>query len=55
MPRDRERWLRQMAQMLTRIHALALDGKPFESWLDQENPIGARIAADKMFTFELGG
>jgi aminoglycoside phosphotransferase (APT) family kinase protein len=35
MPRDRERWLRQMAQMLVRIHALALDGKPFESWLDR--------------------
>jgi aminoglycoside phosphotransferase (APT) family kinase protein len=35
MPRDRERWLRQMAQMLARIHALALDGKPFESWLDR--------------------
>src|SRR5687768_385169 len=34
MPRDRERWLRQMAQMLARIHALALDGRPFESWLD---------------------
>ena len=24
-----------MAQMLARIHALALDGKPFESWLDR--------------------
>jgi aminoglycoside phosphotransferase (APT) family kinase protein len=35
MPRDRERWLRQMAQMLACIHALALDGKPFESWLDR--------------------
>jgi aminoglycoside phosphotransferase (APT) family kinase protein len=35
MPRDRERWLQQMAQMLARIHALALDGKPFESWLDR--------------------
>jgi aminoglycoside phosphotransferase (APT) family kinase protein len=35
MPRDRERWLREMAQMLARIHALALDGKPFESWLDR--------------------
>ena len=35
IPRDRERWLRQMAQMLARIHALALDGKPFESWLDR--------------------
>jgi aminoglycoside phosphotransferase (APT) family kinase protein len=35
MPRDRERWLRQMAQMLARIHALAIDMKPFESWLDR--------------------
>jgi aminoglycoside phosphotransferase (APT) family kinase protein len=35
MPRDRECWLRQMAQMLARIHALALDAKPFESWLDR--------------------
>ena len=35
MPRDREHWLRQMAQMLVRIHALALDGRPFESWLDR--------------------
>jgi aminoglycoside phosphotransferase (APT) family kinase protein len=35
MPRDRERWLRQTAQMLARIHALALDVKPFESWLDR--------------------
>jgi aminoglycoside phosphotransferase (APT) family kinase protein len=35
MPRDRERWLRQMAQMLARIHALALDDEPFESWLDR--------------------
>ena len=34
-PGDREGWLRQMAQMLARIHALALDGKPFESWLDR--------------------
>jgi hypothetical protein len=30
-------------------------GPAFESWLDQENPIGARIAADKMFTFQLAG
>ena len=37
MPRDRERWLRQTAQMLARIHALALDGKPFESWLDRRH------------------
>jgi aminoglycoside phosphotransferase (APT) family kinase protein len=35
MPRDRERWLQQMAQMLARIHALAIDGDPFESWLDR--------------------
>jgi aminoglycoside phosphotransferase (APT) family kinase protein len=35
MPRDRERWLRQMAQMLARIHALPIDEKPFESWLDR--------------------
>src|SRR5215217_8293214 len=34
MPRDRQHWLQQMAQMLARIHALALDGNPFESWLD---------------------
>jgi aminoglycoside phosphotransferase (APT) family kinase protein len=37
MPRDREQWLRQMAQMLARIHALALDAKPFESWLDRKH------------------
>jgi len=35
MPRDRESWLRQMAHMLARIHALALDGRPFASWLDR--------------------
>jgi aminoglycoside phosphotransferase (APT) family kinase protein len=35
MPRDRDRWLRQMAHMLARIHTLALDGTPFESWLDR--------------------
>ena len=35
MPRDREEWLRQMAQMLTRIHALRIDAHPFESWLDR--------------------
>ena len=34
MPRDRERWLQQMAQMLARIHALDIETKPFESWLD---------------------
>jgi aminoglycoside phosphotransferase (APT) family kinase protein len=35
MPGDRERWLREMAQMLARIHALAIDEKAFESWLDR--------------------
>jgi hypothetical protein len=28
-------------------------GPAFETWLDQENPIGARIEAEKMFTFHL--
>jgi aminoglycoside phosphotransferase (APT) family kinase protein len=36
MPRDRERWLQQMAHMLVRIHALDIDAKPFESWLDRD-------------------
>jgi aminoglycoside phosphotransferase (APT) family kinase protein len=35
VPRDRERWLRQAAQALTRIHALDIHAKPFESWLDR--------------------
>ena len=34
MPRDRDDWLRQMARMLARIHALRVNGRPFESWLD---------------------
>ena len=34
MPRDREHWLRQMAQMLARIHELEATGRRFESWLD---------------------
>jgi len=37
MPRDRERWLRQMAQMLARIHNLDAAGLRFESWLDAGN------------------
>jgi aminoglycoside phosphotransferase (APT) family kinase protein len=37
MPDDRERWLRAMAQMLARIHALAIDEKPFASWLDRQH------------------
>jgi aminoglycoside phosphotransferase (APT) family kinase protein len=35
MPRDRQRWLQQMARMLARIHALDIDSQPFESWLDR--------------------
>ena len=35
MPNDRDRWLREMARMLARIHALEINGKPFESWLDR--------------------
>ena len=35
MPRDRDRWLQQMARTLTRIHALDIDAKPFKSWLDR--------------------
>jgi aminoglycoside phosphotransferase (APT) family kinase protein len=34
MPRDRDRWLQQMAHMLTRIHALDIDARPFEPWTD---------------------
>jgi uncharacterized pyridoxamine 5'-phosphate oxidase family protein len=32
-------------------HYLPLQGPAFEEWLDQINPLGARIAADKVFTF----
>jgi hypothetical protein len=32
---------------------LPKQGPAFETWLDNENPIGARIQADKMFTFQL--
>src|SRR5829696_2667197 len=35
MPRDRALRLRQSAQMLASIHALALEAKPFESWLNR--------------------
>jgi aminoglycoside phosphotransferase (APT) family kinase protein len=34
MPVDREIWLREMAQMLARIHSLTIEAKPFKSWLD---------------------
>jgi aminoglycoside phosphotransferase (APT) family kinase protein len=35
MPRDRERWLQQMAHTLVRIHALDIDAGPYVSWLDR--------------------
>jgi hypothetical protein len=34
---------------------LPKQGPEFETWLDGENPIGARVVADKMFTFDLEG
>jgi hypothetical protein len=30
---------------------LPKQGPAFETWLDAENPLGARIVAEKMFTF----
>lgn len=35
-------------------HYLPLQGPEFETWLDQSDSVGARIAADKMFTFAAG-
>jgi nitroimidazol reductase NimA-like FMN-containing flavoprotein (pyridoxamine 5'-phosphate oxidase superfamily) len=32
-------------------HYLPRQGPAFETWLNQVNPVGARIAAEKMFTF----
>ena len=32
-------------------HYLPRQGPAFETWLDQADPVGARIAAEKMFTF----
>jgi len=34
-------------------HYLPLQGRAFEEWEDEEDPIGARISAEKMFTFRL--
>jgi hypothetical protein len=33
---------------------LPKQGPEFEIWLDGANPIGARVVADKMFTFSMG-
>lgn len=40
MPDDRDDWLRQMARMLARIHAVAPPARAFESWLDSPEPPG---------------
>src|SRR3569623_828851 len=34
VPRDRDAWLREMANMLARIHRLDIPAPPFEPWLD---------------------
>ena len=34
---------------------LPKQGPAFETWLDREDPMGARIVAEKMFTFSLAG
>jgi hypothetical protein len=34
---------------------LPRQGPHFETWLDQADPIGARIEAEKMFTFSMEG
>jgi Pyridoxamine 5'-phosphate oxidase len=34
-------------------HYLPLQGPAFETWLDQADAMGARIAADKIFTFSM--
>jgi Pyridoxamine 5'-phosphate oxidase len=36
-------------------HYLPLQGPAFETWLDQVDAIGARIIAEKMFTFATAG
>jgi hypothetical protein len=36
-------------------HYLPLQGPAFEEWLDREDPLGARIIGEKMFTFSMPG
>ena len=36
-------------------HYLPLQGPAFQDWLDQADAVGARIAAEKMFTFSTEG
>jgi hypothetical protein len=32
-------------------HYLPRQGPAFETWLDQADPVAARVGADKMFTY----
>ncbi|HEX2743748.1 MAG TPA: hypothetical protein VHN16_05020 [Streptosporangiaceae bacterium] len=34
---------------------LPRQGPEFETWLNQADPVGARIAAEKMFTYAVDG
>jgi hypothetical protein len=36
-------------------HYLPLQGPSFETWLNEVDGLGARIVADKMFTFRAAG
>jgi hypothetical protein len=36
-------------------HYLPLQGPEFETWLDDIDPVAARIAAEKMFIFAMPG
>jgi hypothetical protein len=36
-------------------HYLPRQGPAFEAWLGREDPIGARIVAEKMLTFSMEG
>jgi nitroimidazol reductase NimA-like FMN-containing flavoprotein (pyridoxamine 5'-phosphate oxidase superfamily) len=36
-------------------HYLPRQGPGFETWLNQSDPVGARIAAEKMFTYAIDG
>jgi hypothetical protein len=33
---------------------LPTQGPAFQTWLENENPLGARITPEKLFTFRLG-
>ena len=34
--------------------SLPKQGPAFETWLEHENPLGGRIAPEKLFTFRMG-